>query len=165
MSDRTQVELLLDLLDSAFQRPIPANWTDGWHSLMSNLQHVRDEDWDWLPPDGRRSIKRIVAHTAGVLLMYTDYGFGPGTMQWSEVVPPRGKDTTRADYMQWFADNMQSLRNALSACTDEQLDDLLEYWDPGERPRRWFATTMIEHILYHAGEINYIRGLAQKNDD
>jgi hypothetical protein len=166
MSDRAQVSLLLEMLDSAYQRPIPADWTVGWHSMLSNLQHVRDEEWDWLPPpDGKRSIKRIVAHTAGVLLMYTDHGFGPGKMQWSDIVPPRGKETTRADYMQWFNENIGGLRVALSACTDDQLDEPREYWDPGTKPRRWFVTTMIDHLLYHAGEINYIRALAQKNDE
>ncbi len=162
---RTEVEILAELLDSAYQRPIPENWTDGWHSLLSNLQHVRDEDWKWLPPDGSRSIKRIVAHCAGVLLMYKEHGFGSGAMTWDDVAPPSGAATTRADYMQWLAENVQALRDALTAVTDDQLDEMREYWDPGERPRRWFVTTMIEHLLYHSGEINHIRALAQKNDE
>jgi hypothetical protein len=161
---RTQVNLLLDMLDSAHQRPIPENWTDGWHSLLSNLRHVRDEDWEWLPPDGVRNIKRIVAHCAGVLLMYKEHGFGDGAMSWDDVTPP-SEGMTRADYMEWLADNIKALRDALAAVTDDQLDEMREYWDPGEKPRRWFVTTMIEHLLYHSGEINYIRALAQKNDD
>jgi hypothetical protein len=30
---------------------------------------------------------------------------------------------------------------------------------------RWFIVTMIEHNLYHAGEINHIRALSQGNDN
>lgn len=162
---RSEVDILLDMLDSAYQRPIPADWTDGWHSVLSNLQHVRDEDWSWRPPDGKRSIGRIVAHIAGVLPMYTDHGFGSGVMQWSDAVPLRGRETTRAEFMQWLGSNYQALRDALSACNDDRLNEPRKYWDPGTKPRRWFVTTMIDHILYHSGEINHIRALAQKNDE
>ncbi len=31
-------------------------------------------------------------------------------------------------------------------------------------PRRFLIKTIIEHDLYHCGEINHIRALAQKND-
>ena len=29
---------------------------------------------------------------------------------------------------------------------------------------RWLIKTMIEHDIYHAGEINHLRALAQGND-
>ncbi len=166
MTARTQVELLLDSLDSAFQRPLPANWSDGWHSLISNLENVRDEDWNWLPPDGARSISHIATHCGVAMLVYADYGFGTGKLQWPEAIPPRRTISTKADLIPWLVESHETLRSALAACTDAQLDDLCETWDKGDdkRPRRWFATTMIEHILYHAGEINHIRALAQKND-
>jgi hypothetical protein len=166
MSARTEIEVLLDLLDSAFQRPLPANWSDGWHSLISNLENVRDEDWNWLPPDGARSISRLAAHCGVAMLVYADYGFGAGKIQWPYAIPPRRTISTKADLIPWLVESHDTLRRSLAAFTDDQLDDLRESWDKGDqRPRRWFATTMIEHILYHAGEINYIRALAQKNDE
>jgi hypothetical protein len=165
MSARTQVELLLDLLNQAFQRPLAANWSDGWHSLIANLENVRDEDWNWLPPEGARSISRLATHCGVAMFFYAVYGFGAGKMQWLEAIPPRRITSTQADLIPWLVKSHETLRSALAACTDDQLDDLRETWDRGdERPRRWFATTMIEHILYHAGEINHIRALAQKND-
>jgi hypothetical protein len=165
MSTRTQVELLLDLLDQAFQRPLAANWSDGWHSLIANLQSVRDEDWDWLPPAGARSISDLATHCGAAMLVYADYGFGEAKMQWPEAVPPGWIVSTKAGLLPWLVESHETLRRALAACTDDQLDDLRETWDKGDkRPRRWFATTMIEHILYHAGEINHIRALAQGND-
>ena len=33
------------------------------------------------------------------------------------------------------------------------------------RETRWLITTMIEHDLYHAGEINHLRALRQGNDE
>lgn len=76
MSDNTEVELLQTLLDNAFQRPIPDNWSDGWHSLLSNLRSVRDEDLDFVPPAGRRSIRHLAVHSGVCLLAYSGHGFG-----------------------------------------------------------------------------------------
>jgi len=164
MSDRTQVQLLVELLDSAFQRPAPENWTDGWHSLLTNLRSVREEDLDWRPPDGVRSIRHIAGHCGVCLLVYSGYGFGSGVMQWPNRYPPEVKGS-KEEIVSWLTECYETLSRALAACTDEQLDEELEYWDEGEkRRRRWFATTMIDHLLYHAGEINHIRALVQKND-
>jgi hypothetical protein len=164
MSARTQVDLLLDLLDSGFRRPIPDNWSDGWHSLLSNLRSVRDEDLDWRPPDGVRSIRQLAAHAGICMLVYSGHGFGAGLMEWPTEYPPESKGS-KDEIVAWLVECHETLHSALAACTDDQLDDLRETWDKGDkRPRRWFATTMIEHILYHAGEINHIRAIAQKND-
>jgi hypothetical protein len=38
------------------------------------------------------------------------------------------------------------------------------YWGE-ERAIRWQVNTMVQHDLYHAGEINHIRALHQENDD
>ena len=131
MSARAQVDFLLDALDSAFQRPIPADWSDGWHSLLSNLQHVRDEDWDWLPPDGVRNIHRIALHCGVAMRVYADYGFGTESMQWPDAVPPGAGTMTKADAMPWLIESYTTLRNALAACTDGQLDDPRKTWDAG----------------------------------
>ena len=34
-----------------------------------------------------------------------------------------------------------------------------------EANTRWIVNNKIQHDLYHAGEINYIRALRQKNDE
>jgi len=162
---RNEVDILAELLDSAFQRAIPDDWSDGWHSLLSNLCSVRDEDWNWLPPDGKRPISRLAAHCGAAMRVYADYGFGAGKLQWTEVIPPRDTMSTKAALIPWLVESHATLSSALASCSDDQLDDLRETWDRGDmRPRRWFATTMIDHILYHDGEINHIRALAQKND-
>lgn len=164
MNDRSEGQILLELLDSAFQRPVPDNWSDGWHSLLSNLRGVRDEDLDWLPPGGKRSIRSLAGHAGVCMLVYSGYGFGEGLMAWPNEYPPEVK-SSKDDLVAWLITCHQTLHHAIAAHTDDQLEDKRETWDEGDyRPRRWFATTMIDHILYHAGEINYIRALAQKND-
>jgi hypothetical protein len=161
---RAEVDVLLELLDSAFQRPIPDDWSDGWHSLLSNLRSVREEDLDWLAPDGKRTIRRIAGHAGVCMLVYSGYGFGKGLVQWPNEYPA---DITgpKEQLVSWLCECHLTLHDAIAACTDSELDDKRETWDEGDfRPRRWFVTTMIDHLLYHAGEINYVRALAQKND-
>lgn len=162
---RIEIEFLADRLDSAFQRRMPEDWSAGWHSLLSNLQSVRDEDLDWLPPGGVRSIRHIAAHSGISMLVYSDHGFGAGLMQWPDQYPHEVRGS-KEQIISWLTECHKTLSNALAACTDEQLDEVRETWDPAERwPRRWFVTTMVDHLLYHSGEINYIRALAQKNDE
>jgi hypothetical protein len=164
VSDKTKVQLLLDLLDSAFQRPVPSDWSDGWHSLLSNLGSVWEKDLDWPPPDGKRSIRHIAGHCGVCMLVYSGHGFGSGLMQWPGKYPHEALGS-RDELVSWLSECHKTLADAIAACTDGQLDELRETWDVGDlRPRRWFVTTMIDHLLYHAGEINHIRALAQKND-
>jgi len=164
-NDNTRVQLLLEILSSAFQRPIPENWSDGWHSLLSNLRGVRDGDLDWVPPDGNRSIRHLAGHCGVCLLVYSGFGFGSGLTEWPRKFPPEVTGS-KDKLVSWLVECHTTLSDALAACTDEQLDELRETWDVGDfRPRRWFVTTMIDHLLYHAGEINHIRALGQKNDE
>jgi hypothetical protein len=46
------IEHYLYLLDAGFEGL-------DWHSLLSNLDTVTPEDWNWIPPDGERSIRAI----------------------------------------------------------------------------------------------------------
>ena len=56
-------------------------------------------------------------------------------------------------------------REHVAALTDDQ-DLLAPRRSPHgpERQTRWVVTTMIEHELYHAGEINHVRLLFHGND-
>ena len=138
---RNEVDILAELLDSAFQRAIPDDWSDGWHSLLSNLCSVRDEDWNWLPPDGKRPISRLAAHCGAAMRVYADYGFGAGKLQWTEVIPPRDTMSTKAALIPWLVESHATLSSALASCSDDQLDDLRETWDRG----RHEAASLVRH--------------------
>ena len=63
-----------------------------------------------------------------------------------------------------MCEGQRRLREHLAALND---DDLLKLrranW--GEmKETRWLIKTLIEHDVYHAGEINHLRALAQQND-
>jgi hypothetical protein len=159
---RTTVEQLVDMLDLAFEPPANAGPTDGWHSLIGNLKSIRAEDWEFVPKRGKRTIAAIVIHCGFAFRVYADYGFGPGRLPIGEAVY-RGTLVAR-DVDAWLREGHRILRDAIAATTDDQLAAVgRTHWGE-EKPRIWFARTIIEHTLYHAGEINHIRALSQEND-
>ena len=151
----------LSLLDDAFAGP-------DWHSLLSNLTTVAPGDWEWTPPGGARSIRAIVRHVGRVKLMAHDQAFGEGALTWDD--PSLDGDEAIADIpsaIAWLRLGHKHLRSGIAALADdaELLRPRRTNW--GElRETRWvIVVTMIQHDLYHAGEINHLRSLHQGNDD
>ena len=153
---RTQIDLLIDALDFAYKG-------DRWSALLSNLAPVTDAEWAVTPAehsaeifgdDPELSIGDIVLHIAGPLVMYGNRAFGDGTMTWERVgTDLRGRD--RASVLAWldlvygrFVDGLQALAE------DASLDELrTAHWGQ-EIPVRHFVAIMMNHMLYHSGEIN-----------
>jgi len=152
------VSQLVYLLDEAFQGT-------EWHALMPNLRSVTQEDWLWVPPDGVRSIRYIVIHVGGAKLMYHNQAFGDGQLSWDDplLCGPDGLPSL-ASALEWLRIGHEQLRASLAALSDADL--LAPRMTPQSRLKetRWIIAVMIEHDLYHAGEINHIRALHQHND-
>jgi DinB superfamily len=152
---RSRVDLLLSRLDEAFE-------VGRWHSLIGNLSGVTQDDWDWVPAAGRRTIKEIVAHVGSCKLMYEDHAFGDASLRWDQpVVHGVGRLEGPEEARDWLREVQAQVRGSVATLDDEELD----------RPRRtnwgemastlWIVTVIIEHDHYHAGEINHIRSLRQ----
>lgn len=156
---RVRVSELVDLLDEAFQGT-------RWHSLLSNRESVTPADWLWVAPGGRRSIRDIVAHVGGRKFMYHNQAFGDGRYTWDDP-PVAGGDAlaTVSSSVAWLREGHQRLRLSIAALGDDELPRLRPHHSGTPRETRWIIATMIQHNLYHAGEINYIRALRQQNDD
>ena len=151
----------LYLMDTGFEGP-------DWHSLLSNLNTVVPEDWEWVPPGGARSIRAIVRHVGRVKVMAYDQAFGGGTLTWDD--PQVDGDEATVDLstaIAWLRRCHERLRSGVAALADdaELLQPRRTNW--GElRETRWvIVVTMIQHDLYHAGEINHLRALHQGNDE
>ena len=151
---------VLYFLDEAFEGT-------AWHSLLHNLEPVTPDDWLWVPPDGRRSIRDLVAHVGGAKLIYHNHAFGDAQLHWDdpEVLGAEAVatlPTARA----WLRACHQRLRDSVAS-----LDDDAELLRPRRHFRgrlhetRWLINVMIQHDLYHAGEINHIRCLHQGDDE
>lgn len=149
---------LLYLLDQAF---------DGqeWHSLVSNLRSVTAEDWQWIPPGGRRSIAEIVGHVGAAKYMYENHAFGDATLTWDDPLI-RGEAVLQSipSAIDWLRVGQERLRRSITNLDD---DDLLQprrtNWGESKETR-WIIAVMIQHDLYHAGEINHLRSLHQHRD-
>lgn len=134
-------------------------------ALGTNLRSITSEDWLWVPPDGGRSIRDIVIHVGGSKLMYHNHAFGNGQLTWDDPVllgPDGLESLDRA--LPWLTFGHEQLRASLVALSDADL--LAERPTPQGwlKQTRWIIATMIEHDLYHAGEINHIRALHQHSD-
>jgi hypothetical protein len=150
----------LDLMDAGFGGP-------AWGSLLSNLNTVAPEDWEWVPPGGARSIRDIVHHVGGVKVLSHDQAFGGATLTPDD--PRVAPDEATVDLptaIAWLRACHERLRGGVAALADDAELLLPRRANWGElRETRWLiVVTMIQHDLYHAGEINHLRALHQGND-
>ena len=153
------ISQLLYLLDDAFQGP-------DWESLLTNLSAVRPEDWLWVPPGGRRSICEIVRHIGGCKYMYQDQAFGDAMLSWDDPLVQGGAALDRITAaIEWLRGGHARLRASIAALDDEELPRLRRHHSGKMKETRWIIWTMIQHDVYHAGEINHIRALRQGDDE
>jgi hypothetical protein len=162
---RSGIEQLLYMLDRTFE---PGSLFGSWHSFLVNLADVRDEDLLWKPDGGERSIFEVVEHVGIVQYGYDSAMFGDGSMSWDKEgsIPTILPTTPRDEMVAWLRDGHQRLRSHIAALEDDA--ELLalrnDPWGT-EHEARWLITQVIQHDLYHAGELNHIRALRHRNDE
>jgi hypothetical protein len=163
---RAAIEQLLYLLDEAFQGT-GIEETGESQSLIGNLRHLEDGDWLWVPPGRGRSIFSIVKHVGECKYVYDNHAFGDGTMRWDrpETVPSVDEATPKAAILGWLNDGHDRIRAGVASLDDDS--ELLTHrranWGRAYETT-WLISTLIQHDLYHAGEINHLRALRQGND-
>ena len=159
---RECIEQYLWLMDEAFDAGPGSE-----HPLLSGLRSVRDDDWHWLPPDGRRSIFQMVEHVGECKYVYDNHAFGDGSMRWDRPgsVPTIEATARPAEIIEWLREGHRRLRASVAALADDEelLRPRRANWGK-EYETRWLINAMIQHDTYHAGEINHVRALHQKND-
>ena len=155
---RPAVDTLLYLLDLGFAG-------NPEHSLLGNLESVTEEEWRRMPDGGGRSIRNIVMHAGAAKYVYADFAFGAATLSWGRAMREAAAGAeTLAQARVWLAAGGARLRAGVASLRDE---DLLEkrpvhYGTPEET--RFIVATMVQHDLYHGGEINHLRALLQGTD-
>ncbi|HEX5166897.1 MAG TPA: DinB family protein [Thermomicrobiales bacterium] len=152
------VDQLLYLLDEAFTG-------NDWHSLLGNLRDITDDEWCWTPPRGSRSLRDMVEHIGSCKIMYEDYAFGDASLGWEDPVVTGGVALESvATALAWLREAHERLRYRVSRLDDVDLDQRrLTNWGE-QRETRWIIAVMIQHDLYHAGEINHLRALYRGDD-
>ncbi|HYU48584.1 MAG TPA: DinB family protein [Candidatus Limnocylindria bacterium] len=162
---RPALELVLYLVDEAF-RGKGLEASNESQALLTNLATVREADWRAVLPGADRTIEKIVLHVGACKVMYDDYAFGPGTLFWtdSKVEPwPAGK-APMVETIEWLEEVHERLVEHVAALSDADLTvPRLTNWGE-QRETRWIVSVMLQHDLYHAGEINHIRSLLSGDD-
>jgi hypothetical protein len=103
--------------------------------------------------------------------MYDNHAFGDASMTWLD---PRFGDAqspasdgsfTPAAMVDWLRESDLQLRRSVDALQDDgELErDRRVNWG-GTRSTGWILSVLIRHDGFHAGEINHIRALRQRND-
>jgi hypothetical protein len=164
---RSGIEQLLYMIDLAFEGDPSVGCDRNWHSLVVNLESVQDQEWHWVPQGAKRSIFDIVQHVGACKYVYESHAFGDGSMHWDKPgsIPNVTADASPVRVLEWLQEGHTRLRNRVTHLEDdaELLLPRRSNWGV-EYETRWLINTMIQHDLYHAGEINHIRALAQGND-
>jgi len=165
MTTRSGIDTFLYLLDDAFRGAGIADSNES-QALLTNIATVPPDRWEALPAGATRSIRDIASHVAACKVMYDDYAFGSGTLQFGtpEVEPFAGGGSP-ADVIVWLEAAHTRLVDHVAALEDDAELDRARATNWGEqRPTRWIIAAMITHDAYHAGEINHIRSLLDGDD-
>lgn len=158
------VDEVLYLLREAFAGE-PDQDGDG-HSLLCNLRAVDESNWNIAAPGGSRTIKEILLHVGACKYVYDDHAFGTGHLRWdSKLVNPwPDSEPHMAEVVEWLRAGQRRLYHHVDALTDSDLSlPRKANWGAME-PTRWLIGVVIQHDLYHAGEINHLRALLAGND-
>ena len=137
------------------------------HSFLANLRSLKDDDWEWMPTGGGRPIFEIVYHVGICKYVYDNHAFGDASMRWDHPrsLPGIRPDSSPDEVIAWLREGQRVLRGSVAALESD--DELLKLrrsnWGQ-EYETRWLISVMVEHDLYHAGEINHIRALHHGDD-
>ena len=165
MAARGRIDDLLYLLDEAF-RGAGIEESNESQALLTNLATVPPALWQALPVGAARSIHDIAGHVGGCKVMYDDYAFGSGALQFgTPEVEPWAIGGSPDEIVAWLSEVHARLVGHVAALADDiELDSpRLTNWGE-QRPTRWIVAAMVTHDAYHAGEINHLRSLLDGDD-
>jgi uncharacterized damage-inducible protein DinB len=159
------IDEVVYLLEEAF-RGRGIEETNEAQSLLANLATVDDGTWRRPPPAGTRTVESIVLHVGSCKIMYEEYAFEAGRLQWDDpaLIRWREGEAPREEAIAWLTEAHERLMEHVRGLSDEDLSvPRLANW--GERREtRWLLSTLMQHDTYHAGEINHLRALLTSDD-
>ena len=107
------------------------------------------------------TIAELVLHVAAPKYVFADHVFGNATMRWRDVKLP---ELDRESVLKWLDEGQRRLVDGLAALEDDA-ELALERQTPWDAPhpermrRDQFLAIVMDHDLYHSGEINRQRAL------
>ena len=153
---QTAVQQFLFFLDDAFENGRS-------HALLINLASVTEDDY--AREHEGRSIHEMVRHVAAAKHVYENQAFGDASLfmpHFQERIYE--SKAGLAEDIEWLKHGHQVLRGSVAALDDSDLLTPRRVHNGNLYETRSIIATMVEHDLYHAGEINHLRALLQEND-
>lgn len=156
---RTRIEEILRLMEDGFEA--------SQFSLIACLRSVDAESWTRLPAGGHRPIRDLVYHVGMFKFMYANHAFGDGSYVYERppATPPPDRLATRASAISWLREGHEYLTGELSRLGDdaELAVERKAHWG-AMVPTEVLVTIMLQHDLFHGGEINHARAVLQDQD-
>lgn len=149
------VDKLLYLQKRAFE-------SSPWHSLKAALANIGETEFLWIPPKHQGfpwmngSIRDIVYHVSGDKLVQVSAALGGGEITWENV--GLGKADI-GSMMSQLTSSHSVVVNALKMQSENTLSEKVTSWGGKKLSAEELFLMLIEHDLYHAGQIRYIRNL------
>ncbi len=157
---RIAIELWQHRLEAAYR-------DDPFHAVRKNLSSVLPAEWDLRPATwsedvfGKQpelSICDLAMHIGGPKYMYENCIFGDARLNWGDIALPASREMEAV--LAWMDEGHRRLAAGLAGLTD---DEALSQ----ERPAPWrtpmtrtrLLGIVINHDVYHSGEINRQRSL------
>ena len=165
MAGRAGIDSLLHLLEMAFGEPDVDE--DESQALLQNLRTVDEAAWRALPPGAARSVESMVLHVGSCKVMYADYAFRAGTLDWAdrEVQPWPEGEAPMGETIEWLQRVHAEFVAHVAALADDAELDRRRRTNWGDEWRtRSIIGAMVTHDAYHAGEINHLRSMLGTDD-
>jgi len=161
----TTIDELVYLLEGAFSGA-GSEASDESQALLVNLSSVDERMWRTVPVGGARSVESIVLHVGACTIMYDEYAFGAGALTWDDQswLPWSEGNAPMGATIEWLQVVHRRFVDHVRALHDADLEELRpSNW--GElRETRWLISVMLQHDVYHAGEVNHLRSIIVADD-
>ncbi|MFN4218162.1 MAG: DinB family protein [Candidatus Bipolaricaulia bacterium] len=137
-----------------------------WHSLKAAMKGLQPDEATWQPPHykgfswAHGSIVEILFHVAGDTLYQLDYAFGKRMLTWDALQERFRRDGGDLQAAQKLLDESFSvLQEYLKDLSDADLARSYTAPDKTQKTVGELLQMLLEHWLYHAGQIVYVRCL------
>ena len=122
--------------------------------------------WRALPVGGARSIESIVLHVGACTIMYDEYAFGAGALTWDDQswLPWSEGGSPMDATIEWLREVHARFVDHVRALHDADLAELRPTNWGEVRETRWLISVMLQHDVYHAGEVNHLRSVLAADD-
>lgn len=157
----SRVSMLVELLERAYRG-------SRYHSFRRALEGLDEETARWQPTHYKGfawmhgSILEIAFHAAGDKHMLHNVAFGDGSLTWDRLKERFEQDGGSLAAVLNLADTgHQQLLSTLHSLTDDALAQKVPYYHGRRLPAEEIFLLAVEHDIYHAGQIWYVRCLVE----